>query len=368
MFGFIGSVLGGVAGAIVGGPAGAAVGLSIGGSVGGGVDEYTTGMSNSSTARATAEYNAAANKAVSDYNADVYMATGEANAHNIMAVAGANASVTRQFADFSADLDEAVAIRNAEIIGLVTEYNATLNENEARYVLEEAEIQVDQTDKQVRQLIGKNRAYYAGAGVQLESGSPRDAEIDVRTQGDIDIAIIRRGAQIEAAKFQDAAAMGRWEGNLQQATTLWEGFAGGTLTRYQGELSAWQTETQGALNATTILTEATNRSNLARYQGEVNSMMTTYNGNVQADLFESSAQTSLFNGIVTGGTTAAMGYNWMQSSKAPSAASSVTGGTPRSYSSFYGPYSGGYVAPPQSGSVLSGATKSLESKYSLLAG
>lgn len=297
-----------------------------------------------SSATATSNANAQAYEDMGNYNADVYLATGEANAANIMKMAEMNAGIAEDFADY-----------NADIIEMVAEYNALLNENDARYVIDAAEIEVDQTDKQIRQLMGKNRAYYAGAGVQVNSGSPVDAEIDVRTQGDIDISIIRRGAVVEAAKFQDAAAMTKWQGDTDA-----------TLTRYQGRIQGFQTRVQGGYQSSQVLATATNQANMSRYQGEVNGIMTRFNGQQQASLYNQQASQSMRSGVIGAAsmaTQAYMGYKWMQGQQKPAADPRASyAGTPINRDALILPQS----KMQESYSPMTDFTNNFESKWGLL--
>lgn len=293
-----------------------------------GIGGYFTNKNNAKQARNAATANAAAYLAMGRYNSEAYLTTGRANASNILSVASANAEALVQFADF-----------NASVIELLAEYRAKLNEKDAQQVLEDAEIVVDQKDKEIRQLMSRNRAYYAGAGVNVNYGSPVDVAIDVRTEGDVDIAIIRHGAKVEAARLQDAAAMERWQGSVDSI-----------LTRYQGQLQGWQTLTQGQLDAANIMNTAYNASAVTKYESQINAMMTMYNGAQQASAYDSQATQSVFSGFM-GAATSYFGYQLMSNkyNTAPPAISTS-----------------GYNTYSPSGRLSASFMTTPESKFSLL--
>jgi len=262
-----------------------------------GISASNTAKKNAASARETAERNATIIQNTANYNADIYMKTAGA----IEGIAGANAAAIEGFANY-----------NADVIGMVANYNAQFNEMDARYTLDAAELDVDRTDREIYNLIGKNKTYYAGAGVRTNSGSPEDVEISTRTQGDIDIAIIRRGAQVEAQRFLDAAAMTRWQGSTDAATT-----------RYQGELQGWQTRTQGSFDAGVMRDKAA----MTSYEGEMNAMMTRINGASQASLYDSAATDALVGGF-TSAATSYLGYKMMSANAAPVQPASIGTGNP----------------------------------------
>lgn len=277
----------------------AAAALSIGSSIYGGISGSKTNKKNASNARDTAEQNANMIYDQSRYNADAYMSVAGANANYLTTVADANADAVEGFADY-----------NADIIEMVSDYNAQFNEMDARYTLDLAELDVGRTEREVYNILGKNKTYYAGAGVRTNSGSPEDVEISTMTQGDIDIAIIRRGAQIEAQRFLDTAAMTRWQGATDAATT-----------RYQGELQGWQMRTQAGMDASMMLNNAKSMAGMTLYEGEMNAMMTRLNGESKASMYDSAAKESLYTGF-TNAATSFLGYK-MMSANAPPVASSI---------------------------------------------
>ena len=256
--------------------------------------------------------NAAAARETGKWNADSVKKTAEFNNAAAMAAVGMEVDTTLAIAKYNAALRVSLADYNAEVL-----------ENEAKYVAESAELDTDLLDLATKQYIGSARNSYAGAGVRLDEGTTKDMIVDARTQQELQAFIIRHNADVEMTRLVNAASMGRWQGEVEAATILFDAKLTGqtALTRTKlGVLgSTMQAETDSAMIAV-------NTAN------QVQKIITT--GQWDSMQLNASGSQAMLQGIVNGGSSLASAYqkgsfdNLFKSSPAPSGPSHIgEGGT-----------------------------------------
>lgn len=114
------------------------------------------------------------------------------------------------------------------------EYNASVAEAEAKYAVEQGKIDAAQKRKEVRRLIGAQRAAYGASGAVVDSGSPLDVTVDTATLGEYDALNIKQNAKNQAWKLNADAGLSR----MSKSSAL---LAGGTslLTSAAGAASSY---------------------------------------------------------------------------------------------------------------------------------
>jgi len=279
-FTILGGVAGGAAGFWMGGPSGAATGFSIGSSIGGGIDARNIAYNNASNVYAMGQYNAAHTIAIGNYNASVIGAT-----------AVVNASLTAAGAVLGAQATTMVSMYNANLKLMMSNYNASLLEDEAELVWQAAELDVFQHRKAMEVVEGSARAAYGASGVLVDvaTDTPSQALLDIETERELDVFIMRHNADIQAGKLLDAAAHTRWEGEQFAKQILFEGFTSSNLQMGQAMLGV-----VGELAGAGL------RQNQIQWtsQMEANRIMTeAYYG---AQNFKASGDQSLINGLLDG--------------------------------------------------------------------
>lgn len=94
----------------------------------------------------------------------------------------------------------------------IGDFNAAVAEAQAVDASRRGEEDVSAFRRQVRSLIGTQRAGYAGQNVEVSSGSAADVQADARRLAASDIERLRRNAEREAQGFKDEAQNARMGG------------------------------------------------------------------------------------------------------------------------------------------------------------
>jgi hypothetical protein len=160
------------------------------------------------------------------------------------------AAMNAQFAQMTAGA-QAVAIRNrAAFEGQMHEMNAGLMANNAMIAEQDAQsarermrFEVGQIDSRNRRLMGAQRAAYAKAGVEIDSGTPQDVSYDSALAGEVEeLAAIYLGRQ-EIRKNLVDAYQSRFSAEQQQ-------FNADAVRRFgndEASFAAWQGSTNAAI-------------------------------------------------------------------------------------------------------------------------
>ena len=109
-------------------------------------------------------------------------------------------------------------------------YNARITEGEAAAVKEKAEYDVALHEKDVRRLIGEQRARYAKAGVDISSGSPLFIMAATAAEGKEEEELIMYEGDVESTRLRNQARMQRYyakqakrAGTMGAISTLFSG-------------------------------------------------------------------------------------------------------------------------------------------------
>jgi hypothetical protein len=84
----------------------------------------------------------------------------------------------------------------------IIDYNATIADQQAADALTRGEEQQQQVRSATRQVIGSQRAGYAGQGVDVSSGSAADTQADAAFLGELDALTVATNAAREAHGFK----------------------------------------------------------------------------------------------------------------------------------------------------------------------
>ena len=110
-------------------------------------------------------------------------------------------------------------------------FNAELAQRQAEAYGKQAELEKYRIERRKRQLMGKQRALYAKAGVRLE-GSPLEVLADTEAQFELDKAIVEYNKRLNVGRYKAQASMYKkmgkqalMSGIIKAGTTLLTSFA-----------------------------------------------------------------------------------------------------------------------------------------------
>lgn len=278
-----GAVSGAATGASVGGPYGAIIGAVLGGALG-----YFSGDDGSGDQL---------NSIYSQYNAIQQQRAGQINANAIRGAANANAALIMGAAGFNIENQFRLDKYNADLKSFLGDYNAGLLENEAALTWEAAELELDQMENVFEREFGRMKTGYGASGVMMNQDTPLVAQIDATTQYEMDVMIVRHGADIRSKKLLDSAARSRWEGNMAAASIMFEGKMNAAGMAGNAQVQAAGVLTQGGINA-----------DMMAYNASVGANQTSMAGIFQHDLYTSKDNQAFATGLFQAGTSAASSY------------------------------------------------------------
>lgn len=287
---------------------GAATGFSLSGgnplgALAGGVFGFLSG-DNGKNAKTDLRY--------SQYNADMVLQAGQANAAMIAGLAGANAAMTMAAAKFNIEIGSQVDQYNAQLRSFLGDFNASLLENEAQLVWESAELDLLQMEQQFARDLGTMRVNYGKSGVLMDQDSPLQAQIDAQTQHELDVMIVRHGADLQAKKLQDAAARSRWEGNVEAQSIMYEGFMNNIMQFGQATLTAAGQVVQGNANAA-----------MTMYNSQIQANQILVGGQQDYASYKSADRQALMSGLFS--AAGSLGKRYFDN-KVPTVTNPFTGG------------------------------------------
>lgn len=269
-----------------------ALGISAVSAVYGGVSSSSAAHKNAKLSQYYAEYNAANAAAANAYNTAAIKATSMFNAASVLAEAKANASITDKLAEYNANILRTTADYNASLVEQVSEYNSLLTEKEAYQVWDEAGLDIFRLNQEVSKVKGSMVTAYAGAGVQLNhTDTPALALADTETQRLLDVFIIQHGADIKAGKLLNAAAQGRWEGEMEANKIRFEGYSKANSLLYSAQaknradmlnsqFAALNSTFQGAVNIRKLNVQSGIDTAAIKFQGAADAYKYRQNGDI----------------------------------------------------------------------------------------
>jgi hypothetical protein len=205
----------------------------------------------------------------------------EFNAQMIMSAAGVNDTGQQQIAQYNANLQS-----------FLGDYNASLLETEVGRIWEALDLDILQMEQQFARERGDIEVGYGASGVMMNQDSPLTAVIDARTQQELDLMIVRHNADIQASKLLDAAAKGRWEGNMAAASIMFESKISSSTNYANAVLSAMGTVAQGTID-----------SKMTLYNTGIGAEQTRLQGVSNYSTYKSQDQQALANGLFQAGST-----------------------------------------------------------------
>lgn len=246
------------------------------------------------------------------YNAAQAQKAAEFNASAIESLAEVNASLIYTSTENSAMIVESLARYNAAIRVQVAEYNAQLLEKEAALVWEAQELDQVLYAREAERTIKDLRAQFASNGIEITNGSPLDYIVDQATQAKLEAFIIRHNADIEMTKLLDAAALSRWEGEMEAATIIME-----------GQMSALSTRTQGQLDASAVTIQGAYDAAMARFTGEIQESSILQEGLWNASQYSQAATQTLISGLFSGISSGLQSYSALNSTTTTTADTNI---------------------------------------------
>ena len=135
------------------------------------------------------------------------------------------------------------AEKQGEYQAAVSRNNAVIAEHNARIAEERGKVAETQKQRQIQQLIGKQRAGAAASGVEIDTGSALSARQDIAEQGAFDIENIKFDTAMESYNYRVAGSQAQSQASLyqaqgSQAATAGMIGAGGTLLTGAGQFAS----------------------------------------------------------------------------------------------------------------------------------
>lgn len=178
------------------------------------------------------------------YNASMAYQNSMFNVKSQAAIGATNAKLAMMAGNFQAGQTLDAAKFNTQQIYKTTLYNDALMENELELMWEAADLDVMQLDNQRARERGEIRASQAASGTVMDMDSNAAVVVDSMTQQALDSFIIRHGADIQAAKINNARAQSFWQGEMQMKKIM-----------YEGQLQSQSQRMSSALQAAGIMAE-----------------------------------------------------------------------------------------------------------------
>jgi len=236
------------------------------------------------------------NSIYSQYNAIQTARSGLINAKAIRGAAAANASMIMGAAGFNIENQFRLDSYNANLKSFLGDYNASLLEEEARLEWEAFELELEQMENVFAREFGQLQVGYGASGVMMNQDTPQQVQLDAKTQHEMDVMIVRHGADIRSKKLLDSAARSRWEGNMAASSIMFEGLMNATGTAGNAVLNAAGVTTQAGINA-----------NMTAFNASVGANKISMGGIFQHESWKSQDRQALASGLFQAGSTAMSG-------------------------------------------------------------
>ena len=91
-------------------------------------------------------------------------------------------------------------------------YQQDVLEWQARYVDAASKIEEAKIRRDVKKIIGAQRAATAASGFQAETGTPLELQVQTEMEGDLDVMLLRHAGGMEKLRLQTAGHVARAEG------------------------------------------------------------------------------------------------------------------------------------------------------------
>lgn len=242
-------------------------------------------------------------------NALAISSAGEVNAEAITAIGEANATATILAAETSNVGTQAIADYNSDQAMFLADYNATLLEQEALIVLEEADLELSQLKTQQQYDMGAVKVAHGASGAIMDQDTSAAVTEALAWEQELDEFIVRRGADVEYANLMDEAAMSRWSG-LEEATQI----------QLESALIQSSTTANAVLSASTTITQAEIDAEVTEYNADVSADSTYQSGMLSSETNDYSSDSSFWSGLFSASTTLASSYLKSQATSEESSA------------------------------------------------
>jgi len=275
---------------------------------------------------AAANKNAALAAQTGQVNYNSILATGENNASAIESTAMFNAALSIIGANINASAESAITAYNANLQREIGSYNAGLLMGESVLIWDAANLEIENIEYQMHQDAGNILASYGASGIQINStDSIADVLIDSDTQHQMNISVVRHGADIEAGKLKDAAARSIYEGEMEARRMEYETSVRVQNSKLSAAFSAMGSLMQGSIDA-----------GLTRKNAGVAANQALQGGSIQSAQYRAQAKSAMNSGLFSAAGSVASSYvgNATASSsfRAPTSGTAYSAGSPYSSS------------------------------------
>lgn len=214
-----------------------------------------------------------------------------------MALGRMNSHMARMVGEAQAQAIEKTSAFNIDIIEEAHDYNDLLLEEEERLLWERTGLDLKLLAQQRRAERGQIVAAQGASGTVIGEGSNAQVVIDQKAQEALDRFIIEHGADIQAAKIQNARAQGEWQAEMQIKKIEWEAEMGATLTRFNANIQSLSTGASSILGAMGD-----------SYSSQMSLRAGLYGADFQASAGSRAATSMLVTGLFSAASQAVSGY------------------------------------------------------------
>lgn len=251
------------------------------------------GITGSKTA--SDQSDATANTALA--NAIAINSAAQVNANSILSMAKINEMNALASAKAENDNTSLITSYNVKSTLFLSEYEATLLDNEALLTAESANLDIKQLAINQAQAIGDMKVSHGASGAIMGQDSSKQSIDSALQQQEFERFVVRRGADIQIGKLQDAAAISRWQGQQTAGKIALEGQIIENNNTTGALLKNLNTAAQAGIDADSIMKNAA-----------IQSGQTITTGNQVATYQSGVANSALYSGIFGAGTSVASSY------------------------------------------------------------
>jgi len=246
-----------------------------------GISSYSQGRANSRAAQAYADWNATNLMVFGTWQADAITKFSRFNAELTLRGAAANAGNALAVAQYNADLQD-----------LVAEHNSTLLLDEATGVWKAEKLDEKILDQKIAQIAGEQIAGFAASNVITNEGTPLEAVLDTKTQGEFERHIMRYNADEQARTLLNAATQGEWEADLA-----------GSQMVYEAEMAGMNAMNSARVTAAGMLAQGKYDAIMAKYGASQNAQKVGIEGSFQASQYSRAGSQALVSSLFNAAST-----------------------------------------------------------------
>jgi len=174
-------------------------------------------------------------------------------------MAGGGSAITAGAQFFSAFAQSEAIRAEGMIASAQAEFDATQNEINARFaevrateIIEQGDEDAREYQKKVKQTVGSQRAALAAQGIEVETGTALELQLETAEQGALDVETIKNNAWRQSFGYEQEAVSQRFQAAMTRTA--------GRFQKTQSQAAARQTLVAGGLQAAGSFTSGMSRA------------------------------------------------------------------------------------------------------------